>query len=60
MPHDSLIRVIVVVMTLIAVVLTVPRMNWSLTIIIGTLTIVRVIEVIVTLVLVMLAVPTRN
>jgi len=60
MPHDSFSRVIIVVMTLIVVVLTVPRMNWSLTIIIGTLTIVRVIKVIVTLVLVMFVVPIRN
>jgi len=47
-------------MALIAVVLTVPRMNWSLTVIIGMLTIMRVIKVIVTLVLVMVAVSTRN
>jgi hypothetical protein len=60
MPHDSFIRVIVVVMTLIAVVLTVPRVNWSLTVIVGMLTIIRVVKVIVTLVVVMLVVPTRN
>ena len=60
MPHDLLVRVIIFVMALIAVVLTVPRMNWSLTVVIGTLTIIRVIKVIVTLVLVMVAVPTRN
>jgi len=60
MPHDLLVRVIIVVMALIVVVLTVPRMNWSLTVIIGTLTIVRVIKVIVTLVLVMVVVSMRN
>jgi len=47
-------------MALIAVVLTDSRMNWSLTVIIGTLIIMRVIKVIVTLVLVMVAVPIRN
>jgi len=60
MPHDSLVRVIIIVMALIAVVLTVPRMNWYVTVIIGMLTIIRVIKVIVTLVLIMGAVPTRN
>jgi len=60
MPHDSLVRVIVVVMTLIAVVLAVLRVSWSLTAIIGTLTIVRVVKVIVTIVVVMLAIPTRS
>jgi len=60
MPNDSLVKVIIVVMALIAVVLTIPMMNWSLTIIIGTLTIVRVIKVIVTLILVTLAIPIRN
>ena len=47
-------------MTLIVVVMVDPMMSWSLTVIIGTLTIVRVIKVIVTLVFVMVAVPTRN
>jgi len=60
MPHDLLVRVIIVMMALIAVVLTVHQMNWSLMVIIETLTIMRVIKVIVTLMLVMVAVPTRN
>ena len=60
MPHDSLVRVIIFVMALIAVVLTVPRVNWSLMVVIGMLTIIRVIKVIVTLALVMMSVPTRN
>ena len=60
MPHDSLVRVIIVVMAVIAVILTVPSMNWSSMVVIGTLAIIRIIKVIVTLVLVMVTVPMRN
>jgi len=54
MSYDLIIRVIVVVVTLIVVVLAVPRVKWPLTIIVEMLTIVRVINVIVTLMVVML------